>query len=161
MRYSDWAEDHRNLFNAIHIEKMMMRIILMFIVAVAAFNIVASLMMVVIDKQKDIAILRTYGLEPKRVARIFLVQGAMIGFFGTAAGVALGLVCAYNLGVIVPWLRRSTSRSCRATPATSPDPVRVHWFDVADSRGVLRRVLATLYPAPRCGRRARRALRYD
>ena len=91
LRYSDWTEDYRNLFTAIHIEKTMMRIILMFIVAVAAFNIVASLMMVVIDKQKDIAILRTYGLEPKRVARIFLVQGSVIGVVGTLLGMALGL----------------------------------------------------------------------
>ena len=70
----------------------MMSIILMFIVGVAAFNIVASLMMVVIDKQKDIAILRTYGLEARRVARIFIVQGAVIGLVGALLGVALGLV---------------------------------------------------------------------
>ncbi len=86
LRYSDWAEEHRNLFTAIHIEKLMMTIILMFIVGVAAFNIVASLMMVVIDKQKDIAILRTCGLEPNRVARIFLVQGSVIGLIGTVLG---------------------------------------------------------------------------
>src|SRR5256885_5260669 len=94
LEYSDWAQEHRNLFTAIHIEKTMMRIILMFIVAVAAFNIVGSLMMVVIDKQKDIAILRTCGLEPRRVARIFLVQGAMIGLVGALGGIALGVVCA-------------------------------------------------------------------
>ena len=132
LRYSDWAEEHRNLFNAIHIEKMMMRIILMFIVAVAAFNIVASLMMVVIDKRKDIAILRTYGLEPKRVARIFLVQGAMIGFLGTVGGIALGLVCAFNLGVIVPWLE--TTFHFKIMPGdvyyVTEIPSEVHWFDV-------------------------------
>ncbi len=166
MRYSDWAEDHRNLFNAIHIEKTMMRIILMFIVAVAAFNIVASLMMVVIDKQKDIAILRTYGLEPKRVARIFLVQGAMIGFFGTAAGVALGLVCAYNLGVIVPWLESTFHFKIMPGDVyyVTEIPSEVHWFDVVSIPVVafLVAVLATLYPARRAaGVAPANALRYD
>ena len=166
MRYSDWAEDHRNLFNAIHIEKMMMRIILMFIVAVAAFNIVASLMMVVIDKQKDIAILRTYGLEPKRVARIFLVQGAMIGFFGTAAGIALGLVCAYNLGVIVPWLESTFHFKIMPGDVyyVTEIPSEVHWFDVVSIPLVafFVAVLATLYPARRAaGVAPANALRYD
>ncbi len=166
MRYSDWAEDHRNLFNAIHIEKMMMRIILMFIVAVAAFNIVASLMMVVIDKQKDIAILRTYGLEPKRVARIFLVQGAMIGFFGTAAGIALGLACAYNLGVIVPWLESTFHFKIMPGDVyyVTEIPSEVHWFDVVSIPLVafFVAVLATLYPARRAaGVAPANALRYD
>jgi lipoprotein-releasing system permease protein len=166
MRYSDWAEDHRNLFNAIHIEKMMMRIILMFIVAVAAFNIVASLMMVVIDKQKDIAILRTYGLEPKRVARIFLVQGAMIGFFGTAVGIALGLVCAYNLGVIVPWLESTFHFKIMPGDVyyVTEIPSEVHWFDVVSIPLVafFVAVLATLYPARRAaGVAPANALRYD
>jgi lipoprotein-releasing system permease protein len=166
LRYSDWAADHRNLFNAIHIEKTMMRIILMFIVAVAAFNIVASLMMVVIDKQKDIAILRTCGLEPKRVARIFLVQGAMIGFLGTAGGVALGLVCALNIDVIVPWLE-STFRF-KIMPGdiyyVTEIPSEVHWFDVLSIPAVafLVAILATLYPARRAASVAPAdALRYD
>src|SRR6185295_15042235 len=106
-RYSDWTEEHASLFTAIHIEKLMMSIILMLIVGVAAFNIVASLMMVVIDKQKDIAILRTYGLEPQRVARVFLVQGGVIGVAGTLLGTALGLVLAFNVDVIVPWLEHT------------------------------------------------------
>ncbi len=103
-RYSDWTEEYRNLFTAMRIEKVMMSIILLMIVGVAAFNIVASLMMVVIDKQKDIAILRTYGLDANRVARIFIVQGAVIGFVGAVLGVVLGLALAYNVDVIVPFI---------------------------------------------------------
>jgi lipoprotein-releasing system permease protein len=164
--YSDWAEDHRNLFTAIHIEKTMMRIILMLIVGVAAFNIVASLMMVVIDKQKDIAILRTYGLEPRRVARIFLVQGAMIGFIGTLLGVVLGLVCALNLGVIVPWLESTFHFQIMPGDIyyVTKIPSEVHWLDVVSIPLVafLVAVLATLYPARRAaGVAPAIALRYD
>jgi lipoprotein-releasing system permease protein len=93
-RYSDWTEEYRNLFLAMRIEKIMMSIILLMIVGVAAFNIVASLMMVVIDKQKDIAILRTYGLEAHRVARIFIVQGAVIGLIGALLGMGWGVFLA-------------------------------------------------------------------
>ncbi len=89
------------------IEKLMMSIILLMIVGVAAFNIVASLMMVVIDKQKDIAILRTYGLDARRVARIFIVQGAAIGLVGALLGLGLGVAIAYNIDVIVPWLEQT------------------------------------------------------
>jgi len=165
-RYSDWAEDHRNLFNAIHIEKTMMRIILMFIVAVAAFNIVASLMMVVIDKQKDIAILRTCGLEPRRVARIFLVQGAMIGFVGTLGGIVLGLVCALNIDVIVPWLEDTFHFKIMPGDVyyVTQIPSEVHLFDVVTIPAVafLVAVLATLYPARRAAAVApAAALRYD
>jgi lipoprotein-releasing system permease protein len=165
-RYSDWAEDHRNLFNAIHIEKTMMRIILMFIVAVAAFNIVASLMMVVIDKQKDIAILRTYGLEPKRVARIFLVQGAVIGLVGTLAGVALGLGGALNVGTIVPWLEETFRFKIMPGDVyyVTTIPSEVHWLDVVSIPAVafLVALLATLYPARRAASISpANALRYD
>jgi lipoprotein-releasing system permease protein len=166
LRYSDWAEDHRNLFNAIHIEKTMMRIILMFIVAVAAFNIVASLMMVVIDKQKDIAILRTCGLEPRRVARIFLVQGAMIGFVGTLGGIVLGLVCALNIDVIVPWLEDTFHFKIMPGDVyyVTQIPSEVHLFDVVTipAAAFLVAVIATLYPARRAAAVAPAvALRYD
>jgi lipoprotein-releasing system permease protein len=166
MDYSDWAVDHRNLFTAIHIEKMMMRIILMFIVAVAAFNIVASLMMVVIDKRKDIAILRTYGLEPRRVARIFLVQGATIGFVGTVLGIALGVVCALNIDVIVPWLEATFHFKIMPGDVyyVTRLPSEVHWFDVVTipAAAFFVALLATLYPARRAASVAPAiALRYD
>jgi lipoprotein-releasing system permease protein len=165
-KYSDWAEDHRNLFTAIHIEKTMMRIILMFIVAVAAFNIVASLMMVVIDKQKDIAILRTCGLEPNRVARIFLVQGAMIGLIGTLGGIALGLVCALHIDVIVPWLEDTFHFKIMPGDVyyVTQIPSEVHLFDVLTipAAAFLVALLATLYPARRAAAVAPAvALRYD
>ena len=106
-RWSDWATENRSLFQAMAIEKTMMSILLMFIVAVAAFNIVTSLMMTVNERQKDIAILRTLGLESRRVTRIFLVQGAMIGVGGTLIGVAMGLALALNLETILPWLEQT------------------------------------------------------
>jgi lipoprotein-releasing system permease protein len=84
----------------------MMTILMMFIVAVAALNIVTSLTMVVNEKEKDIAILRTLGLEPQRVTRVFLVQGAIIGIGGTLAGVLIGLVLAFNLETILPWIEQ-------------------------------------------------------
>jgi len=144
----------------------MMRIILMFIVGVAAFNIVASLMMVVIDKQKDIAILRTCGLEPRRVARIFLVQGAMIGFVGTLGGIVLGLVCALNIDVIVPWLEDTFHFKIMPGDVyyVTQIPSEVHLFDVVTIPAVafLVALLATLYPARRAAAVAPAvALRYD
>jgi lipoprotein-releasing system permease protein len=166
VRYSDWAEEHRNLFTAIHIEKLMMTIILMFIVGVAAFNIVASLMMVVIDKQKDIAILRTCGLEPNRVARIFLVQGSVIGLIGTVLGTGLGLVLALNVDVIVPWLE--TTFNFQIMPGdvyyVTQIPSEVHVWDVVGipAAAFVVAVLATVYPSRRAAAVApAAALRYD
>jgi lipoprotein-releasing system permease protein len=165
-RYSDWTDEHRNLFTAIHIEKIMMSIILMLIVGVAAFNIVASLMMVVIDKQKDIAILRTYGLEPQRVARVFLVQGAVIGVAGTVLGTALGLILAFNVDVIVPWLEGTFGFQIMPGDVyyVTAIPSEVHLFDVVAIPAVALVValLATVYPSRRAAAVSpAHALRYD
>jgi lipoprotein-releasing system permease protein len=103
----DWTQDHASYFRAIRIEKTMMAIILLLIVAVAAFNIVAMLVMVVSDKRTDIAILRTLGASPRRVAGVFLTQGLVIGWVGVLAGVALGCAIARNVGAIVPALERT------------------------------------------------------
>ena len=164
--YSDWSQQYRNLFTAMRIEKTMMTIILTFIVGVAAFNIVASLMMVVIDKQKDIAILRTYGLAPQRVARIFLAQGAVIGLAGTLVGTGLGLVLAFNVDVIVPWLE--TTFNFQIMPGdvyyVTEIPSEVHWLDVVVIPTIAfgLALLATVYPARRAAAVAPAvALRYD
>jgi lipoprotein-releasing system permease protein len=165
-RYSDWTEEHRNLFSAIHVEKIMMSIILMFIVGVAAFNIVASLMMVVIDKQKDIAILRTYGLDPRRVARVFLVQGSVIGVVGTLLGTVVGLALAFNIDVVVPWLEATFHFKIMPGDVyyVTEIPSEIHTFDVIaiPLAALVVAVLATIYPARRAAQIApASALRYD
>jgi lipoprotein-releasing system permease protein len=165
-RYSDWTEEYRNLFTAMRIEKLMMSIILLMIVGVAAFNIVASLMMVVIDKQKDIAILRTYGLEGYRVARIFIVQGAAIGLVGALLGVALGLALAFNIDVVVPWLEQTFGFQIMPGDVyyVTALPSEVQWLDVVSVplAAFALAVLATIYPARRAAAIApASALRYD
>jgi lipoprotein-releasing system permease protein len=101
---SDWTRSHANFFRAVQIEKNVMFIILTLIVAVAAFNIVSTLVMVVTDKQADIAILRTLGATPGSIMKIFIVQGALIGVIGTLAGMAGGVLLALNIDVVVPFL---------------------------------------------------------
>jgi lipoprotein-releasing system permease protein len=165
-RYSDWTEEYRNLFTAMRIEKLMMSIILLLIVGVAAFNIVASLMMVVIDKQKDIAILRTYGLDARSVARIFIVQGAVIGLVGALLGVGLGLLLAYNVDVVMPWLERTFNFQIMPGDVfyVTALPSEVQLFDVVfvPVAAFALAVLATLYPARRAAAIApASALRYD
>ena len=165
-RYSDWTEEYRNLFTAMRIEKLMMSIILLMIVGVAAFNIVASLMMVVIDKQKDIAILRTYGLEARRVARVFIVQGAIIGLVGALLGAGLGLLLAYTVGVVVPWLEQTFGFKIMPGDVyyVTELPSEVQLFDVVavPVAAFVLAILATLYPARRAAAVAPAiALRYD
>jgi lipoprotein-releasing system permease protein len=103
----DWTRTNRNWFDAVQIEKRLMFIILTLIVAVAAFNLVSTLVMTVTDKRADIAILRTLGASPRSIMGIFMVQGAMAGIMGTLGGVALGLLVAFNIDVIVPALERA------------------------------------------------------
>lgn len=103
-RFSDWTVENASYFRAIRIEKTMMSIILLLVVAVAVFNIVATLMMVVTDKRPEIAILRTLGLKPESVVRIFMIQGLVIGWVGALSGVVLGILLALNVGVIMPKL---------------------------------------------------------
>lgn len=162
----DWTEDHANYFRAIRIEKTMMALILLLIVAVAAFNIVAMLVMVVTDKRTDIAILRTLGASPRRVMGVFLTQGLVIGWFGVALGVALGVTLALNVDSIVPVLERLFGFR-----VMNPDvyyitriPSELHWDNVAWIGGAALALtgLATVYPALRASRVApAEALRYE
>src|SRR5437899_10354316 len=103
---SDWTRSHANYFRAVQIEKTMMFIILLLIVAVAAFNIVSTLVMAVTDKQADIAILRTLGASPASILQIFVVQGVLIGVIGTLIGVVGGVLLGLNIDVVVPALER-------------------------------------------------------
>src|ERR1044072_6037007 len=100
---SDWSIETASYFRAIRIEKTMMTLILMLIVAVAAFNIVAALVMVVNEKRTDIAILRTVGISPRAIVAVFMTQGVIIGWFGALAGLFWGLLLAFNVGTIAPF----------------------------------------------------------
>ncbi len=166
LTYSDWTEEHRSHFRAIRIEKTMVSLMLMLIVAIAAFNIVASLMMVVNAKSTDIAILRTLGLEPRRVAGIFMYQGSIIGIVGTVVGTLFGILLALNLSAIVP--RIEALLGFQIMPADvyyiSQIPSELHWFDVVwiDIAAFVIALLATLYPSRRAaGIAPAVALRYE
>ena len=115
MQTSDWSIENASYFRAIRIEKTMMTLILMLIVAVAAFNIVAALVMVVNEKRTDIAILRTVGITPRGIVGVFMTQGMIIGWFGALLGLALGLTLALNVGTIVPFLE-GLDRHARLRP---------------------------------------------
>lgn len=163
---TSWTEQHRSIFRAIRIEKVMMTVILMFIVAVAAFNIVASLMMVVTDKERDIAILRTCGIEPARVARIFFVQGSVLGLVGAALGTVLGLLLAANVGTIVPWFERTLNFQIMPGDlyyvTTIPSEIHAGQVALIPLLAFGFAVLATLAPSRRAARVApAQALRYD
>ena len=106
LQVKDWSEEHAAYFRAIRIEKTMMSLILLLVVAVAAFNIVAALVMVVNEKRSDIAILRTLGMTPRGIVGVFLTQGLVIGTVGTLFGLVLGVLVAANVGTIVPALER-------------------------------------------------------
>jgi len=162
----DWTEDHAAYFHAIRLEKTMMTIILLLIVAVAAFNIVASLVMVVSDKRTDIAILRTLGLPKASVAGIFVTQGTIIGWLGTAAGVALGLALALNVDVVMPFLERLFGFQLFDADVyyISTIPSEVHAADVVlvAVAALALTAVATIYPALRAGAtQPAEALRYE
>ncbi len=150
---SDWTIENASYFRAIRIEKMMMSLILSLIIGVAAFNIVASLVMVVTDKTSDIAVLRTLGMGPNGVVRVFFVQGAVIGWAGVFFGVILGVVIAIYVPVIVPVLERLIGFQIMPGDVyyVSRIPSELNWTQVgviAVSAFVLTS-LATLYPARR------------
>ena len=166
LRLTDWTRQHANFFRAVQTEKRVMFVILTLIVAVAAFNIVSTLVMVVTDKQSDIAILRTLGATPASVMAVFMVQGTIIGAFGTLLGVLGGISLALNVETIVPAIE-----SLFGIKFLSPDvyyisslPSQLNWDDVLRIGGVafVISLLATLYPAWRASRtQPAEALRYE
>ena len=163
---SDWTRTHGNLFQAIRMEKTMIGLLLMFIVAVAAFNIVSTLVMVVTDKTADIAILRTMGATPGRIMRIFIIQGAVIGIFGTLMGTALGIFGALNISGFISWLEGLMGHQFLSADVyfISYLPSQLQWQDVAiiSSAGMVMSLLATIYPAWRASRvEPAEALRYE
>ena len=163
---SDWTRSHANFFRAVEIEKRVMFIILTLIVAVAAFNIVSTLVMLVTDKQADIAILRTLGAAPASVMQIFVVQGAMIGVIGTLLGVAGGVLLGWNVDTVVPAVENALGFKFLAKDVyyISDLPSDVQLRDVA-TIGIVSLVMsfvATLYPSWRAARvNPAEALRYE
>lgn len=163
---NDWTRSHANFFRAVAIEKNMMFLILLLIVAVAAFNIVSALVMAVNDKQADIAILRTLGASPGSIMQIFIVQGALIGVLGLLLGVAGGVALALNIDVVVPAIERMLGTQFLAKDVyyISELPSDLQWRDVGIISGVsfLLTLLATLYPSWRAARiNPAEALRYE
>jgi lipoprotein-releasing system permease protein len=163
---TDWTRSHANFFRAVEIEKRVMFIILLLIVAVAAFNIVSTLVMLVTDKQADIAILRTIGASPGSIVQIFMVQGALIGVIGTCIGLVLGVLLAFNVATVVPFIENLLGFKFLAKDIyyISDLPSDVQLGDVT-TIGIVSLVLsfvATLYPSWRASRvNPAEALRYE
>ena len=163
---NDWTRSHANFFRAVQLEKTMMTIILFLIVAVAAFNIVSTLVMAVQEKYADIAILRTLGASPGSIMAIFVLQGAIIGVVGLVAGVLGGLLLANNLDVVIPAIERITGATLwnKEIYYISELPSKVLASDVITitSLSFVLTLVATLYPSWRASRvNPAEALRYE
>ncbi|MBP1149097.1 MULTISPECIES: lipoprotein-releasing ABC transporter permease subunit [Methylocaldum] len=163
---ADWTQSHSNFFKAIQTEKRVMFIILLLIVAVAAFNIVSTLVMVVTDKRSDIAILRTQGMTPLEVMGIFIVLGTVIGTFGTLLGGVGGVLLAWNVETIVPAIERLFGVHFLSADVyyISELPSKLIWSDVYRITGMafLLSILATIYPAWQASRiKPAEELRYE
>ena len=165
-RIRDWSRDHANFFRAIRMEKTVMFVILSLIIAVAAFNLVSSLVMLVTDKQADIAILRTLGMTPGTVMRIFMVQGTLIGVVGILLGLVCGVLLTLNLSHVVGWLESFLGYELMPEEVyyISGVPSELHWGDVSLIAVIafVFCLLATIYPAWRAARTdPAEALRYE
>jgi lipoprotein-releasing system permease protein len=163
---TDWTQQHANFFKAIQLEKRVMFIILTLIVAVAAFNIVSTLVMAVTDKRADIAIMRTFGASPRSIMGIFIVQGALIGVIGTLIGAVFGVLIALNISTIIPFIERLFHVQFLAKDVyyISDLPSKLDWHDVVTIVLVsfALSLLATLYPSYKASQtNPAEALRYE
>jgi lipoprotein-releasing system permease protein len=165
-RADDWTHTQGSLFSAMEMEKTMIGLLLLMIVAVAAFNIIATLIMVVNDKGADIAILRTLGATPGQIMAIFMVQGTVIGVVGTLVGGILGVIAALNVSAMVGWVERISGQHIFTSDVyfISNLPSQLQWQDVAliCGAGLIMSFLATIYPAWRAAKiEPAHALRYS
>ena len=154
--FRDWFQTHGNLYQAIQLSRNLVGLLIFLIVAIAAFNVISMLMMSVMNKRKDIAILQTLGLSQGSIVRLFLMQGSMIGFFGISIGVILGIVGCYWIADLVGWLESLLGMTFLDTSIYPIDyiPVDLRWGDVTTIAAValVLNVLATIYPALRASR---------
>ena len=162
----DWTQHHANFFRALKTEKTVMFVILTLIVAVAAFNIISTLVMVVQDKQPDIAILRTLGASPRSVMAIFIIQGSIIGFIGTVLGLVGGVTLASNVEMLVPAIENLLDTKFLSPDiyysSEVPSDMRVQDVLVITVVAFVMSVLATIYPALRAAKvQPAEALRYE
>ncbi|RZA10219.1 MAG: lipoprotein-releasing ABC transporter permease subunit, partial [Proteobacteria bacterium] len=165
-RADDWTHTQGSLFSAMKMEKTMIGLLLLMIVAVAAFNIIATLIMVVNDKGADIAILRTLGATPGQIMATFMVQGTVIGVVGTLVGGILGVIAALNVSEMVAWVERVSGQHIFTSDVyfISNLPSQLQWQDVLliCSAGLVMSFLATIYPAWRAAKiEPAHALRYS
>ncbi len=163
---TDWTQRHANFFQAVQLEKRVMFIILTLIVAVAAFNIVSTLVMAVTDKRADIAILKTLGASPGSIMQIFVIQGALIGLIGTAIGAVAGVLIAMNIDTIIPFIEEQLHVKFLSKDVyyISDLPSQVIWADVTwiVVISIVLSLLATLYPSWKASQiQPAEALRYE
>lgn len=164
LRGSDWMRTHGNLYSAIQLQKLTLAILLTLLVAVAAFNVVSSLVMLVTEKQAEIAILRTMGGTPRTVMLVFAWQGMFIGAAGVAAGLGLGVVLTLVLSDLYAWFERLTGVRLLGQYFVHYLPTELRWQDltVITAVALATSALATLYPASRAARvRPAEVLRYE
>ncbi|WP_346399700.1 lipoprotein-releasing ABC transporter permease subunit [Pseudomonas syringae] len=165
-RADDWTHTQGSLFSAMKMEKTMIGLLLLMIVAVAAFNIIATLIMVVNDKGADIAILRTIGATPRQIMAIFVVQGTVIGIVGTLIGGILGIIAALNVSSLVGWLERVSGQHIFSSDvyfiSNLPSELQAGDVLLICSAGFILSFLATIYPAWRAAQiQPAHALRYE
>jgi lipoprotein-releasing system permease protein len=165
-KVADWSEEHGSFFRAVKTERIVMTIILFLVVCVALFNLVASLMMAVNDKESDIAILRTFGMDSSTIRRIFMIQGSIIGVTGTVVGAILGVLLSLNIDVVVPFVEKLMGRKIFPEDVfyITTLPSDLHWNNVIliALASIIAAILATVYPAKRASQiQPAESLRYE